>query len=57
MLEKTVAMMSAKNALSSPNKVGYFSNLTGSSYSDLQLASESYLKVTWLGREVWHVPL
>ena len=51
MLEKTVAMMSAKNALSSPNKVGYFSNLTGSSYSDLQLASESYLKgnVAWTG--------
>ena len=51
MLEKTVAMMSAKDALSSPNRVGYFSNLTGASYSDLQLASESYLKgnVAWTG--------
>ncbi|MBO7054213.1 MAG: T9SS type A sorting domain-containing protein [Bacteroidales bacterium] len=51
MLEKTVAMMSARGALSSPSKVGYFSNLTGSSYNDLQLGSESYLRgnVAWTG--------
>lgn len=51
MLEKTVDMMSARGALSSPSKVGYFSNLTGSSYSDLQLGSESYLRgnVAWTG--------
>lgn len=43
--------MSARGALSSPSKVGYFSNLTGSSYSDLQLGSESYLRgnVAWTG--------
>lgn len=51
MLEKTVAMMSAKNALTSPSKVGYFSNLTGSSYSALEISDKSYERgnVAWTG--------
>ncbi|MBO4777648.1 MAG: T9SS type A sorting domain-containing protein [Bacteroidales bacterium] len=51
MLEKTVAMMSAKNALTSPSKVGYFSNLTGSSYSALEISDKPYERgnVAWTG--------
>ena len=51
MLEKTVAMMSAKNALNSPSKVGYFKNLTGSSYSALEISENSWERgnVAWTG--------